>query len=76
MNSNKMNSRGPQIDTDLCVENIGNRFDLVLIAAARSREIARKNKENPEAKYVNPGVSALLDIQNKLVGRDYFRKIR
>lgn len=76
MNSNKTQSRGPMLDNELCVENVGNRFDLVLIAAARSREISKKNKDNPDASYINPGVSALLDVQSKLVDRSYLKKVR
>jgi DNA-directed RNA polymerase omega subunit len=69
-------SRGPNIDTDLCVENIGNRFDMVLVAAARARELKRKYAETDRPEAVNSTVTALLDIQNKLVGREYLKKIR
>jgi DNA-directed RNA polymerase omega subunit len=46
-------SRGPNIDTEKCVENVGgNRFDLVLIAAERSREIKRQNQESDKREHV------------------------
>jgi DNA-directed RNA polymerase omega subunit len=43
----KVLSRGPSIDTEKCVENVGgNRFDLVLIATERAREIKRQHQES------------------------------
>ncbi len=69
-------SRGPQIDTNQCVENAGgNRFDLVLIAAARAREISRQHKSKELTTQVNAPVSALLDVQAGNVGKEYLRKI-
>ena len=68
-------SRGPEIDTDKCVEMIGNRFDLVLIAAVRVRELRRGH-----AKQVgginSPTITALQEIELGLVGREYLKKIR
>jgi hypothetical protein len=38
-------SRGPTVDTQKCVEQVGgNRFDLVLIATVRARELSRRHK--------------------------------
>ena len=69
-------SRGPSIDTEKCVENVGgNRFDLVLIAAVRSRELARKHKNAELTTQMNAPVAALLDIQTGLVGKEYLRKV-
>jgi DNA-directed RNA polymerase subunit K/omega len=77
MQQYKKLSRGPMIDTEQCVANVGaNRFDLVLIAAARSREISRKHKADELGTQVNAPVSALLDVQNGLVGREYLKKVR
>jgi DNA-directed RNA polymerase omega subunit len=67
-------SRGPNVDTDKCVTNVGGRFDLVLIATARAREIARQTRENPV--YVNANISALLEIQEGKIGREYLKKVR
>lgn len=69
-------SRGPQIDTNKCVEMVENRYDLVLIAAVRSREIARQHRHSQAPHYIYPGVTALLEIQNGLIGREYLKKIR
>lgn len=69
-------SRGPSLDIEACVENAGgNRFDLVLIAAARAREIARQHKASELGTQVNAPVSALLDVQDKLVGVEYLKKV-
>ena len=70
-------SRGPNIDTEKCVENIGgNRFDLVLIATERAREIKRQNQESDKREHVYSIVSALTDIQEGSVGREYLKKIK
>ena len=70
-------SRGPNIDTEKCVENIGgNRFDLVLIATERAREIKRQNQESDKREHVYSIVSALTDIQDGSVGREYLKKIK
>lgn len=62
-------SRTPLIDMDACVENFGgNRFDLVIYASAKARELARKNKESAE--YLNAPVSVLLELQEKKNERD------
>jgi DNA-directed RNA polymerase subunit K/omega len=68
-------TRALEIDTELCVRNVGNyRFDLVLIAAQRTRELRRHAKES--GKFISC-IDALLDIQNGLVNpRDYLRKVK
>ena len=73
---NKTLSRGPEIDTQKCVENIGgNRFDLVLIASARARELSRRHKAAELETQMNAPVGALLDVQSGAVGREYLKKI-
>jgi DNA-directed RNA polymerase omega subunit len=70
-------SRGPSIDTEKCVENIGgNRFDLVLIATERAREIKRQNQESDKREHVYSIISALNDIQEGSVGKEYLKKIK
>jgi DNA-directed RNA polymerase subunit K/omega len=57
-------SRGSEVDTELCTQMAGgNRFDLVLIATARSREISRKHKHDEMTTHVNAPVTALLEVQ-------------
>ena len=69
-------SRGPQIDTNKCVEMVGNRYDLVLIAAIRARELARQHRHSQAPHYIYPGVTALLEIQEGEVGAEYLKRIR
>jgi DNA-directed RNA polymerase omega subunit len=72
----KVLSRGPSIDTEKCVKNVGgNRFDLVLIATARARELARQHKHAELITHPNSPVNALLDVQEGRVGREYLKKV-
>jgi len=63
------------LDYNVCSEKIGNRFDMVLVAAQRARELRRGS-----AKMVNTPnghvVTALQEIEAGLVGRDYLRKLK
>ena len=69
-------SRGPGIDTEKCVAQIGgNRFDLVLVATVRARELSRRHKAAGLTTQVNSPVSALLDIQEGKIGREYLKKV-
>lgn len=71
----KEHSRGPSLDMEQCVRNAGgNKFEMIIATAARAREIARKNRmaEN----YVNHGVSALVELQNRGFGIEYLKKVR
>lgn len=63
------------IDTDRCVANIGNRFDMVLIASARVRELHRGHKPKVTT-HSKPVVAALEEIQAGHIGRDYLKKIK
>ena len=75
MNS-KIKSRGPEVDTELCVRQVGSKFDLVLIATARAREIMRKHREDNGEGCSNAVVSSLLEVQRGFIGREYLRKVR
>ena len=69
-------SRGPSIDTEICVEKIGNRFDLVLVASARVRELYRLHKHSESREHDYPVITALAEIQEGKVGREYLKRIR
>ena len=71
------NSRGSKIDMQKCVANAGNnRFNLVLIASARAREINRQNSTSSNTAHQNPVVTALDEIQSGLIGTEYLQKIK
>ncbi len=71
------NSRTPLLDNDLCVSNVGNsRYDLVLIAAQRSKEIRQRHKESNKVEHIHSNVSALLEIQEGKIGREYLKRVK
>lgn len=74
--NNKFLSRGPSIDMDQCVNNIGNRFDMVIAASLRAKEIKRNNKESDKFEHTHPVVTALLEIQDGKVGIEQLDKLR
>lgn len=56
---------------------VGNRYDLVLIASARVRELKRGHKSRLSTnKKSGPIVTSLMEIEQGLVGRDYLKRIR
>jgi len=58
------------------VEMIGNRFEMVLIASARVRELKRGHKSKlDKPTKAGPSVIALMEIEKGLVGREYLNKI-
>lgn len=63
------------IDTDKCVENIGNRFNLVLAAAVRVRELKRGHRPLITAK-AGPTITALKEIEEGRIGIELLRKVR
>jgi DNA-directed RNA polymerase subunit K/omega len=76
-------------DFERAAKNIGNRFDMVLIASERVRELHRtlreKDEENKKLGIIDtksrilktpPGVQAITDIETKLVGREYLNKVK
>jgi DNA-directed RNA polymerase subunit omega len=57
------------------VEQVGNRFDLVLIASARARELKRGHA----AKVSNAGgitATVLKEIEEGKIGREYLKKVQ
>jgi DNA-directed RNA polymerase subunit K/omega len=71
----RIDSRSPVINTEQCVREAGGgRYDLVLIAAQRLRELKRQHRE--DNKYVT-AIDALLEIQNGQVNlADYLAKVK
>lgn len=73
---NNMNeSRGTQVDTTACVDKIGNRFDLILVASKRSREISSRNRNSTRFEHTHAPVTALLEVQEGKIGREYLKKV-
>jgi DNA-directed RNA polymerase subunit omega len=64
-----------RLTSEQAVEQVGNRFDLVLIAAIRSRELKRGHLPLVPSKN-GPNVTALREIEAGKIGRDYLLKLR
>ena len=56
----RIESRNTMIDTERCVDNAGGRYDLVIAAAQRLREMKRRARETND--FVTP-IDALLEVQ-------------
>ena len=72
--SKKKDSRGPELDTERCVRNVGNsRYDLITVASERLRELKRQHKNSGQ--YYTT-VDALLDVQNRKIDTlEYMAKV-
>lgn len=63
-----------RITSQKAAEMVGNKFDLVLIASARAREL--KRGDMPRVICNNgPLVTALREIEEGKVGREYLSKV-
>jgi DNA-directed RNA polymerase subunit K/omega len=70
-------SRGPSLDIDRAVNmSGGNRFDLVIMAAARAREIRRLNKSSERFEHIHPAMTALLEFQDGKLDKEYLKRIK
>ena len=71
-----------KVNIDKCLEAFGgNRFYLILGAAARAREIANQrifhDRNGIKLKYENkPNVEALCEIADGKIGKEYLNKVR
>ena len=63
-----------RITSQKAAEAVGNRFDLVLIASARARELKRGYKAKVVCNNA-PAVTALREIEEGLIGREYLKKV-
>lgn len=66
-----------RITSQLAESKIGNRYDMVLIAAARARELRRGKRtllENADTKSAT--ILSLKEIEQELIGREYLKKLR
>ena len=60
----KYSSRGPDLDVEKAVENAGgNRFSMIIEAAARARQIKRQNSHSERFEHTHPVMTALLEFQ-------------
>lgn len=62
-----------RITSQLAAEKVGNKYDLILIAARRVRELRRGWHPLVQSKN-GPIVTALREIESGKIGRDYLLK--
>jgi DNA-directed RNA polymerase omega subunit len=65
----------PRQTSEAAVNAVENRYDLVLIASARTRELMSGHKSkvgNSNA----PIVTSLKEIEQGLIGREYLKRVR
>ena len=65
----------PRISSEKAALAVGNRYDLILIASARVRELHKGHKPKLDTKY-GKTLTALSEIEEGLVGREYLKRIR
>ena len=72
--STRIESRSSEIDTERCVSNAGGRYDLVIAAAQRLREMKRRAREANT--YVST-IDALKEVESGTFSMmDYLTKVR
>jgi len=63
-----------KIDIQRCTKMVDNKFDLVLIAAVRAREISRGSSTTTDPRHKHT-VRALEEIQTGQAGRELLRRV-
>ena len=70
----RIESRSTEIDTERCVANAGGRYDLVIAAAQRLREMKRRANET---KTLATTIDALKEVQSGTFNMtDYLIKVK
>ncbi len=70
----RIESRNTMIDTERCVDQAGGRYDLVIAAAQRLREMKRRARETND--FVTP-IDALMEVQSGTFNMtDYLAKVK
>ena len=68
-----VSGRTAGLTSGAAVEALGNRYDLVLVAAQRVRELRRGHAPKIVTKY-GPMITSILEIEEGLVGINYLLK--
>jgi DNA-directed RNA polymerase subunit omega len=64
-----------RISSEKAVQQIGNRYDLVLIASQRVRELRKGHKPKLLSKH-GPVLTALDEIENGHITKDYLARVK
>lgn len=66
-----------RISSEEAVKKIGNRFDLVLVASQRARELKNGSAQRVEGQDASTTITALREIEEgKYTKNDYLRKLQ
>lgn len=63
-----------RISSEKAVNQVGNRYDLVLIASIRARELKRGHRPKVNTNH-GASLTALTEIEEGHVGREYLKRI-
>lgn len=69
-----VSGRTAGLTSEHAVESLGNRYDLVLVASQRARELRRGHAPKIVTKY-GAMVTAILEIEEGLIGNDYLHRL-
>jgi len=73
----KYHSRHETLDVEKCVrESGGNKFDLIIMASQRAREIKGQNQHSVHMEHHHGVITALLEIQSGKVDKEFYTKIK
>ena len=69
--------RTSTLDMQECIKNSGgNRYSLIVMAAARAREIRKENASSDKFEHLHPAVTALREFQDGKLDSTYMKKIK
>lgn len=60
------------LDYEKCIKNVGSKFDLVILAAQRAREIKKHNNENNSDSKNNIVYQSLKEFENNKIPDFHF----
>ena len=65
------------MDIEKCTENAGgNRFEMVVMAAIRAREISKAHRSAGRTDHINSTMNALFDFQDGKIDREYLKRVK
>ena len=74
---NKVNSRSLEVDTEMCVANAGgNRYELVIMASARAREIRRQHRSSEKFEHLHTAITSLKEFQDGKYDKEYLKRVK
>lgn len=72
----EINNMYNQVTSEEAVAKIGNRYDLILIASIRARELKKGYVPMVTRTSKSNAVTALQEIEAGIIGKEYLRKVK